>query len=234
MEFESLTESTEKGFEVKLLASTLAHEIRNPLQAIRIQLDLAKRGHTKVEDLITQVATSIGRVEQVVDRVHQLSQRYRLHTQTINLHELVNSALSSVRFWLSASGIEVFESTSWEGDPLCFGDKDLLEQVILNLVMNAIQAMPQGGRLGIRISETISEAIIEISDSGEGMSEEMQSLVGTPFFTTKEGGNGLGVSFCRTIAALHGGGLDFESKLGEGTRVSLRIKKSVSREKEGS
>lgn len=236
MEFESSTDiekiesEKDNDFGLNLLASTLAHEIRNPLQAMRIQLDAAARG-IQNPDTFKNLNNNLDRLEGVVKRVEGLAQRYSLTIGSLHLETLKNSALSSVRFWLEACGIQVHETISWEGDPVIQGDRELLEQVFLNLLMNALQAMPDGGRLQVSISECQNHAEIEISDSGCGMSREGLKLVGTPFFTTKEKGSGLGVAFCKSIIALHGGQIDFESEEGKGTTVTVRLPKTIRHQK---
>jgi signal transduction histidine kinase len=228
---ESLQQS-ESEFELSLLASTLAHEIRNPLQAIRLQLDLIARG-APVADAVASISESVNRLEAVVSRVQQLGHRYVLQSEKINLRALVESTLSTMHFWLTASGILVRTHSQWEGEPICDGDQELLQQVLLNLFMNAIQAMPKGGTLSIYLCEEIEHAVIEVTDTGSGFSPENLKMLGTPFFTTKTNGNGLGLAFCKTISALHGGSVEFENQSPQGARISVRILKQRAR-KEGS
>jgi signal transduction histidine kinase len=232
MASESLTDvmsqvsKTESEYGLSLLASTLAHEIRNPLQTIRLQIDAANRGASMNAALI-KISENIARLESVVDRVQKLGQRYVIHPEKIHLREFIESTLTTMNFWLTAAGITVATHIQWEGEAACEGDKELLQQVLLNLVMNAIQSMPQSGSLSIQVFEELEHAVIEIQDSGCGMDEKTLKLVGTPFFTTKETGNGLGLAFCKTIAALHGGSLELDSKVGVGTRVSFRVLKTA-------
>lgn len=115
---------------------------------------------------------------------------------------------------------------------MCEGDRELLQQVLLNLIMNSVQSMKSQGVLTIRVVEELEHAVIEVQDTGAGMPNDVLKMVGTPFFTTKEGGNGLGLAFCKTIASLHGGSLEIESQAGVGTKVSLRIQKQLSSTKE--
>jgi signal transduction histidine kinase len=98
--------------------------------------------------------------------------------------------------------------------------------------MNSLQAMPKGGRLEYSVSECQDYAEIEISDTGVGMSRQTLQSIGTPFFTTKTKGSGLGVAFCRSIIALHGGTLEFESQEGNGTTVRVRLPKTIRLERE--
>jgi two-component system sensor histidine kinase HydH len=221
----------EADFGLSLLAATLAHEIRNPLQAIRLQLDLAYRTGASQSSL-ERISESINRLESVVEKVQRLSHRYEIHPTRIHLKDLVDSTLSAVQFWLTVSGITVRVQTHWEGEPVCKGDQELLQQVLLNLVMNSIQAMPHGGLLTVRISETVDAAQIEVQDTGVGVPANVLRLIGTPFFTTKSDGNGLGLAFCKTIASLHKGSIEFESAEGQGTKVTLQIAKTIGTDSE--
>lgn len=237
MGFESSTDgaknsaSHEANYEISVLASTLAHEIRNPLQAMRLQLDAASRDQANPES-VKSLSANLDRIERVVRRVESLAHRYSLNLEKVNLVEVRDSVLSAIRFWLEAAGIELVETTEWEGAPYCEGDRELLEQVILNILMNAIQAMPEGGKLRFNLIECQDEAQIEIIDTGIGMDADTLKKVGTPFFTTKKTGSGLGLSFCKSIISMHQGQLDFESKLGDGSTVRIRLPKRIQFEKE--
>lgn len=222
----------ESQFGLNLIASTLAHEIRNPLQTIRLQIDAAQRGGSLTQ-AITKIAENITRLQLVVERVQKLGERYIIKAERIDLKDFIDRALDSVSFWLAASGIIVRTHVNWEGEAVCEGDRELLQQVVLNLIMNSVQAMPAKGTLSIRFIEELDHAVIEVEDTGVGMTKEVVRMVGTPFFTTKPTGSGLGLAFCKTIAALHGGSLEIESKDGVGTKISLRILKTVQGSKDG-
>lgn len=213
---------------LSVLASTLAHEIRNPLQVMRLQIDAALRGQGGPE-AIRKLAVHLDRLERVVQKVQQLSHRYQLEIGSVNLQETMHSCLATLRFWMEATDIHLVENIQWEGSPLIEGDNELLEQVFLNLINNAIQAMPQGGQINLDIAETADGAQIEIRDTGRGMDHETLRLMGTPFFSTKSNGNGLGIAFCKTILALHGGSIQFESEVERGTTVTVRLPKTVKR-----
>lgn len=230
MKSESLTErpDTTKGseadFGVQFLTSTLAHEIRNPLQAIRLQLEQVASGGN-VTPVIGKISENLARVESVLERMQKLNTRFEAHMQMTNLRSLLADVLQAASFWLSAAGINVRLNTRWEGEPFCECDPELVQQILLNLIMNAIQAMPQGGTLTLNLNETLDFAEIEVADTGVGVSAETLKLIGTPFFTTKPNGNGIGLAFCRSVAALHGGNLDIESEVGRGTLVRVTLRK---------
>jgi signal transduction histidine kinase len=102
-------------------------------------------------------------------------------------------------------------------------DPRRLKEALLNLAANALEATPAGGGLELRWGQEAGGAWLSLQDSGRGMSPEVLARVGTPFFTTRAGGTGLGVVLARAVVAQHGGSLAFESHEGRGTRVSLRL-----------
>lgn len=226
MEFESSInlEKANEDFEIEVLASTLAHEIRNPLQAMRFQLDAALEGKA-TRDTFISLSKNLDRLERLVSRVQSLSKRHQLEAKHIHLGDLLTSVLSSVKFWLQASGIRISDHIFWEGEPVVEIDPELIEQVLLNLVINAIDAMPTGGDLGVSVNECENHFELEVADTGVGMEADVLSNIGTPFFTTKAKGTGLGLAFCKNVIALHRGQIEFESKLKQGTRVTIRLPK---------
>lgn len=223
MESES---SIESHFAMNLLASTLAHEIRNPLQSVRLEIEMARR-QGRLNEALDHIDSGLNRIESVVDRIQKMGHQYELHLSSVDLKDLFDSIFSTMKFWLEASGIKVVQKFHWEGRPQIQGDRELLEQVFINLVTNAVQAMPDGGGLSISVSECEREAEIEIYDTGSGMDETARRYFGTPFFTTKTRGNGLGVAFCKSIVSLHRGRIELESQEGEGTCVRVRLPKRV-------
>lgn len=221
MKFES---STEENFGLSVLASSIAHEIRNPLQTLRLELESAKRRGSLLQAL-ENIDHGLDRIEGVVERIQRVGHQYELEYGSVDLSLVFESIFSTMRFWLEASGIRLHEHIEWEGRPVIEGDRELLEQVMLNFITNAIQSMPSGGELFVRVSECENCAEIEIKDNGVGMDEETLRNFGTPFFTTKNNGNGLGTSFCKSIVSLHRGSLDVESSKGVGTRISIQLPK---------
>lgn len=224
MKSESLTE---QDFGWNVLASTLAHEIRNPLQALRLELDCARRKGSLLQAL-ENIDHNLLRIESVVNRIQKMGHRYELSIQRFDLSQLMESIFTTMRFWLEASGIRLVEQVEWEGQAIIEADKELLEQVLLNFITNAIQAMPNGGELSVCISECERTAQIQVKDSGVGMDEETLRYFGTPFFTTKNNGNGLGIAFCKSIISLHRGRIDVRSQPSVGTSILVEIPKSQS------
>lgn len=226
MEFESSIKSSgqQDSFGIEYMASTLAHEIRNPLQILRLQIESAMRGAAP-NNTIYPILKSLERIEKVVDKVQRLSQKHDLQIQTQNLQEVIEETIASARIWLQAAGIEVKIKTFWEGQAFIQIDRELFQQVILNLVKNSVQSMPDGGVIEIAIAECEDAAEINISDTGAGMAPEVLAAYGTPFFTTSADGNGLGSSFCKSIVTMHRGLLRVSSQEAKGTNVYIRLPK---------
>lgn len=219
-------------YELGLMTAMLAHEIRNPIQSIRFQIDASKHGAPMLTTL-DKIQNSLNRLESVANRVQQLGTKVVVQCSAVNLRELTDRTVDSLHVWFEAARITLKTHFDWEGEASVFADGDLVEQVLINLLMNAVQAMPQGGELTLEVREEVDHALIEIRDTGVGITAEDLLKVGTPFFTTKEKGSGLGLSFCKTIAHLHGGSLLIESEKGKGTTVSFRFRKTEKNTHEG-
>jgi two-component system sensor histidine kinase AtoS len=113
--------------------------------------------------------------------------------------------------------------TLGEPDVTVLADAGHVKQITMNLILNAIQSMPEGGVLTIRVRREGTSGVIEISDTGCGMTEEVLSHITEPFFTTRHDGTGLGLSISRQLTELNGGVLEFFSAVGDGTTVMLRL-----------
>jgi two-component system, NtrC family, sensor histidine kinase HydH len=112
---------------------------------------------------------------------------------------------------------------SSRGDALVEGDRRRLEEALLNLVANAIEATPPGGEVAVEVRSCADQVEILVRDTGRGIPPEALPRLGTPFFTTREEGTGLGVALARSVIGLHGGSLRYESEPGKGTTVTARL-----------
>jgi signal transduction histidine kinase len=113
------------------------------------------------------------------------------------------------------------------GDATAEVDAKRLEEALLNLVANAIEASPRGATIEVGVRDERERALVEVRDHGEGMSAHVLARIGTPYFTTRETGTGLGVALSRTIIKQHGGRLSFDSVEGHGTRVTFWLPRAV-------
>ncbi len=224
---------SEKMAALGRLAASLAHEINNPLQSVQNCLTLTREemdGSGRPEKLdryLGIVESEIDRIGSVVRRMYDFYRPARQEFQLTNLHAVLESVLDLTGKQLQHSGVTV--ERVWAGDlPGVLANADHLKQVFLNLVLNAIDAMPGGGRLRIRTAPDQSptnEAVarLEFSDTGEGMSPEILAHLFEPFFTTKEGGSGLGLSISYAIIETHRGQISVQSRVGVGTTFTILL-----------
>lgn len=211
-----------------VLAAGVAHEIRNPLAGIRLGLEaLEGNGLPDAEEreILARVTDDVHRLNAVVARMLGLAKTPAPRQVPTDLWRLVDRAIFFVGHQLRSRRITVHrhgEARLW-----VLGDPDQIQQVLLNLFMNATEAMPDGGTLtltGERIPPGSTEpgrVRLAVRDTGAGIRPEDLPHLFTPFFTTKDRGTGLGLSICRRIVAEHNGTLTVESAPGAGTTVTL-------------
>ena len=216
------------------LAASVAHEIRNPMTAIRSTVQYLLRefddGSPKRE-LAQGVIAEVDRIDRIVDGLLSLTRRTEFTSAKISLTPLIGQSLLLIRTQAQEQAVEIL----WEvpsQEVFVMADAAQLKQLALNLVMNAMQAMPNGGRLRIDLNvrsqalELSGEkewAVISVTDTGCGIPPEVLDRVFDPFFTTKPGGTGLGLSTCYAIVRQHNGDLEISSLVNEGTTVNVRL-----------
>jgi two-component system NtrC family sensor kinase len=219
------------------LAASIAHEINNPLQAVQTYLTLAQErlAQEPVEALGRYLGTVDEEIERIATIVHRMRDFYRPASdgmRSTHLQAVLESVLALTNKQLQHSHITV--ECSWSDDvPEIEANPDHLKQVFLNLILNAIDAMPTGGMLQITTAvdqalggagqEPLLAARVEFSDTGKGMSPEVLSRLFEPFFTTKDGGTGLGLSISYGIIQAHGGQITVESYAEMGTTFTILL-----------
>jgi two-component system sensor histidine kinase HydH len=215
------------------MSAGLAHEIRNPLAGIKGAAQyLQTLDVTAEEEEFLQVITDeTDRLNAVVTSFLAYARHFELDKQPADLDDLIGQVLTLVRAQGLPEGVGLIEDL--DGDlPAVPVDGDQLKQVLLNLVQNAIQALPQGGRvhvstrrgyLGGGRGPAARAVLISIADDGEGIRVEEQEKLFVPFYTTKRGGTGLGLPICQRIVRAHGGELGLESREGAGATFTVRL-----------
>jgi PAS domain S-box-containing protein len=209
------------------LAASLAHEINNPLQTSLGCLGLVEEMLTEEDqDLAVYINMAIEELQRsarIVKKLRDLNRPTGLSERSyINLHELIDGVLVLTRnHFYDKDIIPVF---SYEGPtPVIMASRDHIHQVILNLVMNAIDELPNGGKIYFTIipTEEPKGIMVNIRDTGSGIDPEIQDNIFDPFFSTKDDGIGLGLYICKEIIESHAGTLSFKSEIGQGTEFSL-------------
>jgi signal transduction histidine kinase len=213
------------------LALNLAHEIRNPLNAAVLQLHLLGRHIDKlpVDDdsravlrrKAQIVGDEIGRLIRLLTEFLELARPREVVRELVHLGGLVEGVLDLQQGSAGARGVLVERDSA--GECVLLGDAEKLKQVVLNLVMNSLEAMKEGGVLRVRTFYEGDRVRLVVEDTGTGIDPSALAQVFDPFFTTKEAGTGLGLSIVRKIVDQHGGEVRIESERGVGTRATVTL-----------
>lgn len=222
---------TERLAAVGSMAAKLAHEIRNPLGTIKLNLDLlgdelgalgpgSLTTTDEAKTLLQAIKSEVRRIQGVAQDYLQFSRLPKLNREPVALNDLLARELAFLAPMFDKAQVAVvteFDPTL----PAFQADKDQLWQAILNLVRNAVEAMPHAGTLTLRTRSEDHEVVLHLTDTGKGIGVEARSQIFRPFFTTKAAGTGLGLTLVQQILSEHGGRIECESVPGRGTTFSL-------------
>lgn len=216
---EEMAKRTEKFAAMGEMAATIAHEIRNPLGSIELFASLLmkdSRGE-KERERLTQILSAVKGMDNKISNLMLFTRNHNPLMRPVDLHGVLREVIGFSEQIVRRKGISLSAKYAG-GRPCILGDVEMLKQVFLNLVLNAVQAMPGGGRLGIETfldrSGPESVADIRISDTGIGIPEENLQKIFDPFFTGREEGTGLGLAIVHNIVDTHRGSIDVESGSG--------------------
>jgi signal transduction histidine kinase len=205
------------------VAVGIAHEVRNPLGVIKTSAELLqKRARLAETDnkLLGYVADEVRRIDSLIRDFLEFAKPRPPVLRSVDPLRLVERVIEFCRPELQRVGVEVATDDRSAGAHIQ-ADEDQVFQALLNLMLNAIEAMPKGGKIGIGLLRTERELTITVSDTGAGISPEVQEKIFNPFFTTKEHGSGLGLAKVYAIMASHDGGVECRSEPGGGTTFTL-------------
>ena len=209
------------------IAAGFAHEIGNSLHVIRGFSSAASRelpADSQVKDDVEAIRREVGRAASLIERFLVFARARTVHPHAQPIDPIVRDAAEVVGPAAAQAKVERTVEIE-DGLPLVEADAELLRQAFLNLCVNAIQAMQEqgGGRLSVRARREGESVVVEVKDSGPGMSDETRSHVFEPFFTTKAAGTGLGLAIVRQAAEAHGGAVEVESQPGAGATFRIRL-----------
>lgn len=214
--------------EIAASAGRLAHEVRNPLGTIGLNLELLeeelrdtespreRRMHKKVQTLQRECQ----HLNLIVENFLQFVRTGSVDRQPAVLNEPVSEFIEMFRPVAAAQHVELVPHLAAQLSTVSL-DRRMFRQVLFNLCQNALHAMPDGGRLELLTYERDGEVVLEIIDTGKGMDERTQSKMFDPFFTTRDGGTGLGLATVQRIVQAHDGRIECESALNRGTRFRI-------------
>lgn len=212
------------------MASGIAHEIGNPLQAVQHLVSSLEENPERAEEYLPMIREGLKRIQRVVHGLNGYARERRVRKQSVDLHEVVEDSLRLLAPQAKQKGVR-FVFVPDPAIPRLQADPAALSQLVVNIVMNSLDAMPGGGTISIATAlcadspQDRPEAVLRISDDGSGIDREILPRIFDPFFTTKEpgSGTGLGLAICQDIAALHGGAIEVESEKGNGAVFTVRL-----------
>lgn len=227
-------QQTERLAVVGELAAGLAHEVKNPLAGIKVSIEvLASELTLEQEDreVFLRIINEIYRIETLLKSLLSYARPPEPETAPLDLHELLDLTIKSSSYSLinpantakMTKEIEIVKDFSPELPPIT-ADRGLIQQVFLNLMLNAIDAIPAKGTITITTQKESNHTVqISITDTGKGMNPENLSKIFNPFFTTKPKGTGLGLAICKRLIELHNGSIHVSSTPGEGTTFYITL-----------
>ncbi|MCK1992277.1 PAS domain S-box protein [Peribacillus muralis] len=203
------------------ITAGLAHEIKNPLAILygsaEMLLEEAEESECSedIKELSADIYVVINRMKDIVDNFLNFAKVNKKQREYLSLQSILEEIIHLLRVKLNETKVHIIRQ--YENDPSIKGAYDQFIQVFLNLILNAIEAMPDGGSIIITIREENANVFVIIEDTGTGISEQDLQWLFNPFFSTKESGSGLGLTIARDILAEHDGKLELVSELGKGT-----------------
>jgi two-component system sporulation sensor kinase B len=215
-------EKAEKLNTMGELAASIAHEVRNPLTVVKGFLQLMQKDDKDHHfSYIPLVLSELGRAEVIINDYLNFAKPEFKKLERFSLSQI----LSEVCMLLNALAVKQGVELKWGGTEkaFLFTDRNQLKQALVNVIKNAIEATPGGGTVTVALSLSGDRAVVSITDTGNGMTPEQLSRIGTLFYTTKEKGTGLGTTVSVKIIESMQGKISFKSETGKGTEVTLRL-----------
>jgi len=224
---------TERVAAWRELARRLAHELKNPLFPLQLTVENLIRAHEQSPQLFeeifressTTLLAEISNLKQIIARFSEFSKMPQPQLQQVRVNDLVNGVMRLFQAQLQSrngGGIECRTDLQQDLAPIA-ADADLLHRAVSNLVLNAMDAMPQGGILTLRTRQNLDRQYIEVSDTGVGLTREECERLFTPFYTSKQHGTGLGLAIVQSVVSDHGGTISVQSEPGKGTAFLIEV-----------
>jgi signal transduction histidine kinase len=209
------------------VGAKVAHELKNPLAAIKSLLQLEQTGERdeRSQRRLDVMTREVARMEGILREYLSFSRPLEdLRLGAVDLAVVADNVLALLEGRAASSGVRLQRSGA---SVLLAGDARRLEEAVLNLVSNAMEATPSGGAVTVEVAASKCGGLLRVRDTGAGMTPAVLEKLGTPFFTTRKEGNGLGVVLARGVITQHGGQLDFTSRPGAGTTATVTLPQTM-------
>ena len=224
---------TERVAAWRELARRLAHELKNPLFPLQLTVENLIRAYEQSPQLFEEIfregsatlLAEINNLKQIIARFSEFSKMPQPQLQQVRVNDLVNGVMRLFQAQLQSrngGGIECRADLQEDLAPVA-ADPDLLHRAVSNLVLNAMDAMPQGGILTLRTRQNLDRQYIEVSDTGVGLTREECERLFTPYYTSKQHGTGLGLAIVQSVVSDHGGTISVQSEPGKGTTFLIEL-----------
>jgi two-component system nitrogen regulation sensor histidine kinase NtrY len=224
---------TERVAAWRELARRLAHELKNPLFPLQLTVENLMRARTQSPEQFDEVfhegastlLAEISNLKAIIGRFSEFSKMPHPQLQTVQVNEIVCGVLKLYQAQLAAPGRAAIESRMELDENLgtIAADPDLMHRALSNLVLNAMDAMTSGGTLTLRTRRGEGKAMVEVADTGSGLTPEECERIFTPYYTSKQHGTGLGLAVVQSVVSDHGGRISVQSKPGQGTTFVIEL-----------
>jgi signal transduction histidine kinase len=221
----------ERNAEISQLAGGLAHEIRNPLSTLSLNLDLLAEDFQNAEtprdrrvlQRVGRLRDEVRRLNDILDNFLRFARIQELRREPTDLNSVIDELRDFYEPQAATQGIVVRVSAAPDLPPVIL-DADLFKQALLNLIFNAEHALlPEGGELILSTRREGDWAVLDVTDTGKGMDSEVRSRIFDAFYSTRKGGTGLGLPIARKIIEANGGTISVRSEVGQGSQFTIRI-----------
>jgi two-component system sensor histidine kinase FlrB len=209
--------------EMGKMAASLAHQIRTPLASVLLYVSTLKRQVLNEEDrlvLAEKMTSRLRHLEQLIEDMLLYSRDGKVGEEFFTTQAMLDELYLGLEPQLEQTNTR-FVKINHARDLIIHGNRQMLLSALTNLVMNAIQAMKQGGHLEVIITQEKNQVIIALKDNGPGIPVELQQQIFDPFYTTRTQGTGLGLAVVKAVATAHGGDVQLESKAGQGSTFKV-------------
>lgn len=207
------------------LSAGVAHELRNPLTSIKILINsIISKAEPKesIKEDIAVIESEIERMNDIIKQFLDFSRPGLLCISSVNVNFILKDTLNLMAYELKEQNISVSMKFG-EDIPKINADSGKLRQVFLNVILNSVQSMPEGGKVSLKTERSNQYVKIIVKDTGSGIPGEIKDKLFEPFFTTRKEGLGLGLSITKRIIDNHNGSIEIDSEVGKGTTVSIKL-----------